>query len=93
MPSEPISAAYFINRCHQSVCLYVYPPFVARKRLGKNVTAATNSHATIEELLDVSSYVPSVSYQRNISDKFSPELLVLCDTFKHLLSNYSQSHV
>jgi hypothetical protein len=28
-----------------SVCLYVYPPTVARQRLGKNVTAETNTHA------------------------------------------------
>jgi hypothetical protein len=25
MPLEPISTACFINHCHQSVCLYVYP--------------------------------------------------------------------
>jgi hypothetical protein len=57
---KPISKTYFINPCHQAVCLYVYPPLVAgqqlsknslivaRKRLGKNVTVATNTHATIE---------------------------------------------
>jgi hypothetical protein len=28
---------------HQSVCLYVYPTMVARQRLGKNVTAETNT--------------------------------------------------
>jgi hypothetical protein len=43
------------------LCLYVYPPIVARQRLGKNVTAATNTHATIE-LLDAF-YMRSVSYQ------------------------------
>jgi hypothetical protein len=41
----PISTAYFINPSHQSVCLYVYPPIVARQRLGKNVTEAANAHA------------------------------------------------
>jgi hypothetical protein len=46
MASEPISTAYFINPCHQSM----YPPIVARQRLGKNFTAATNTHATVEEL-------------------------------------------
>jgi hypothetical protein len=51
MAPEPISMAYFINPSHQSVCLYVYPPLVARQRLGKTVTAATNIHA-IEKLLD-----------------------------------------
>jgi hypothetical protein len=29
----------------------VYPLTVARKKLGKNVTAATNTHATIEEFV------------------------------------------
>jgi hypothetical protein len=28
------------------------PPIVARQRLGRNVTAVTNTHATIEKLLD-----------------------------------------
>jgi hypothetical protein len=51
---EPISTVYFINPSHQSVCLYTYHPIVARQRLGKNITAATNTHATIEELLDAS---------------------------------------
>jgi hypothetical protein len=45
--------AYFISPSHQSVCLYVYPPIVARQRLGKKFTGATNTHATIE-LLDAS---------------------------------------
>jgi hypothetical protein len=34
------------------MCLYVYPPIVARQRLGIEVTAETNSHETIEKLLD-----------------------------------------
>jgi hypothetical protein len=52
------------NPSHESVCLYVYPPIVVRQRLGKNppifarlggnVTAVRNTHATIEELLDAS---------------------------------------
>jgi hypothetical protein len=33
---EPISTAYFINSSHQSECLYVYPPIVARQWLSKN---------------------------------------------------------
>jgi hypothetical protein len=39
MAPEPISTAYFISPYHQSVCLYLY---VARQRVGKNVTTATN---------------------------------------------------
>jgi hypothetical protein len=53
MAPGPISTAYFINPSHQSVCLYVYLPIVAGQQFGKNVTAATNTHATIEELLEV----------------------------------------
>jgi hypothetical protein len=36
---------------------------VARQRLGRNVTAVTNTHATIEELLDASFSMWPVSYQ------------------------------
>jgi hypothetical protein len=46
MEPEPISTAYVIN--HQSVCLYVYPHIVVRHTLGKIVTEATDTQATIE---------------------------------------------
>jgi hypothetical protein len=46
------------------MCVYVYPFIVARQRLGKNVTAATNAQVTIEELLDASFYMRLVMYQR-----------------------------
>jgi hypothetical protein len=46
------------------VCLYVYPPIVARQRLGRNVTAVTNTHATIHELLYALFSMWPVSYQR-----------------------------
>jgi hypothetical protein len=68
MAREHISTAYFINPSHQSVCLYVYPRVIARQRLGKNVTAETNTHETIEELSDASFSMRSVSYQRKIGD-------------------------
>jgi hypothetical protein len=58
MVPKPISTVYFINLSHQSVCLYVYLAIVARQRLGKNVTAAT-----IEEMLDASFSVRSMTYQ------------------------------
>jgi hypothetical protein len=64
MAPEPISTAYSINPSHQSVRLYVY---AARHQLGKNVTAATNTQATKEELLDTSFSMQSVSYQRKVS--------------------------
>jgi hypothetical protein len=66
MEPEPILTAYFISPFHWPVCLYAFPPIVARQRLGKNSTAATNTHATIEELLDASFSMRSVSYQRKV---------------------------
>jgi hypothetical protein len=54
MAPEPILTVYSINPSHESVCLYVYPTNVARQRICKNDTEATNTHATIEELLDTS---------------------------------------
>jgi hypothetical protein len=56
MAPESISTAYFIN-----LCLYVYPPTTARQCLGKNVTMAMNTHATIVELLDASFSMWSMS--------------------------------
>jgi hypothetical protein len=75
MDPEPISTAFFINPSHQSVCLSVYPPIVTRQRLyikihvvarqqlGINITTATNIQATVEELLDVSFSMQSMSYE------------------------------
>jgi hypothetical protein len=77
------------SRCCLCVCacVCVFPPIVARQRLGKsilivarqrlgknplivamqrlgrNVTSVTNTHATIEELLDASFSMWPVSYQ------------------------------
>jgi hypothetical protein len=39
------------------------PSIVARERLGRNVTAVTNAHAKLEELLDASFSIWLVSYQ------------------------------
>jgi hypothetical protein len=60
METESIPTAYFINPSRQSVCIHVYPPIVARQQLGKNVTAAMNTHATTEELVDASFSLLSV---------------------------------
>jgi hypothetical protein len=68
MAPEPVSTAYFINPVHQSVCLYVNPPIVARQRLGKNVNAAKNIYETIEELLDTTFSMRLVSYRRKVGD-------------------------
>jgi hypothetical protein len=54
MAPEPISTAYFINLSRHSTYLHVYPATVARQRLAKNDTAATNTYATIAVLLDAS---------------------------------------
>jgi hypothetical protein len=39
------------------------PPIFAMQRLGRNVTAVTNTHARIEELLDESFSMWPVSYE------------------------------
>jgi hypothetical protein len=51
------------------------PPIFIGKRVGGNLTAATNTHAKIEQLLDLSFSVGSVSYQRKVGNQFFPELL------------------
>jgi hypothetical protein len=59
--SVPIKATYFINPSRQSVYLYVYPSLFARQRIGKVVTAGTNTQGTIEDILDASLYMRFVS--------------------------------
>jgi hypothetical protein len=51
MAPEHISMAYFINRPHQSACLYVHPHIIARQWLHKNVTVATSIHAAIKKIV------------------------------------------
>jgi hypothetical protein len=68
MTPEPIAKAYIINPSHQSLCVYVYPSILARQRLGKNITAATNTHATTEELLDTSFSMRSMSCRMKVGD-------------------------
>jgi hypothetical protein len=67
MAPEPILAAYFINLSYQSVCMYVYP-IVARQGLGKNVTTAKNTRATLDELLEALFSVRAMSYQRKVGE-------------------------
>jgi hypothetical protein len=52
---------------------------VARQRLGKPVSVAVNTHAAVEELLDVLFSMHFVSNQRKVGDQFFPELLVISD--------------
>jgi hypothetical protein len=49
--------------------------------MDKIVTAATNKHATIEELLDASFSVRSGSYQRKAGDEFYRKILDLLFVF------------
>jgi hypothetical protein len=51
MAPESTSTAHFINPSHQSVCLYVYTPIVARQRMGINVTGATNTQANSRRIV------------------------------------------
>jgi hypothetical protein len=52
-----------------SVYVFVYAfPYAARQWLVKNVTEATNTHATIEELLEESSSIRSMSCQIKADD-------------------------
>jgi hypothetical protein len=72
----PNSTAYFINPSHQSVYLYGYPAIVARQRHGKRYAAATNTHATMEELLDSSFSMRSLPYQKKMDNFFFQEFFV-----------------
>jgi hypothetical protein len=65
MAPGPFQRRTSLNQSHQSVCMYV-----ARQRLGKHVTVATNTHAAIEELLDASFSMRFVLYQRKVGDYF-----------------------
>jgi hypothetical protein len=47
---ESISTAYSINTTHRSVHLYMNHPIVSKQQLGKRVTTAMNTYATIELL-------------------------------------------
>jgi hypothetical protein len=46
---------------HEPTSTECIPHIVAKQRLSKNVKAGTNTHATIEELLDASFSMLSVS--------------------------------
>jgi hypothetical protein len=59
-----------------SECMYMYTLIVARQRLGKHFPRAMNTLVTMEELLDASFSMGSVSYQSKVGYLFFPELLV-----------------
>jgi hypothetical protein len=64
MAPTSISAGYFIKPSLQ----FMSPLIVVRQRLGKNTTAATNAHTAIEELLDASFSMLSMSYPRKVGE-------------------------
>jgi hypothetical protein len=73
------------TRCCVCVCVCVclcIRPIVARRRLGRNVTAVRNTNITIEELLDASFSMWPVSYQRKQAISSSQNFL-----FKYGLNN------
>jgi hypothetical protein len=82
MAPEPISAAYFINPFHQS--LYMYLPIVARQRLGKIVTAETNTNATVGELFKASFSMRYVWYQRRVCGSVYPPIVARKRFGKHV---------
>jgi hypothetical protein len=52
-----------------ALCIFMcMPPIVAGQCLGKHVPAATNTHATIEEFMNVSFSMRPVSCQRKVGD-------------------------
>jgi hypothetical protein len=55
------------------------PPIFARQRLGRNVTAVTNTQATTEELLDASFSMLPVSYQGKQAISSSQNVLLCYD--------------
>jgi hypothetical protein len=66
-----------LHKSLPSVCVLVcVSHIVARQRLGKNATVATNTHAKIDVLLDVSFSMRSVSCLRKVCGYFFPEILV-----------------
>jgi hypothetical protein len=54
-----------------------YPPIVAMQRLGRNVTAVTNTHATIEQLLDAPFSMWPVLYQGKYAISSSQNFLFI----------------
>jgi hypothetical protein len=64
---EPITTLYFVIRSLQSAWLYVCSPIVARRQLGKNVTAATN---TRNNIIIVGSFLIKVKQASSCSQDF-----------------------
>jgi hypothetical protein len=83
MALEPILMVYFINPSHQSVCLYVYPPIVARQQLSKNVTVAKNTRND-RRIVGCIIFHAGHFISRKVGDSFFPELLVTIICFSRV---------
>jgi hypothetical protein len=85
MTPEPISTAYFINPSRRSRCLYMYPQSLLGNGSVKILSLLGNgsvktlplqrTHSTIEELLDASFSMRSVSYQGKQTISYSQNFL------------------
>jgi hypothetical protein len=81
-------------RSHCCLCVSVFPPLiVARQRLCKNVTAVTNTHTTIEELLDASFSMWPVSYQGKQAISSSQNFLLLIKPNKAWPSTFNKRSI
>jgi hypothetical protein len=58
LPSLCVSVSVSILKLLNEGLVKCNPPFVARKRLGKDVSAPTNAHAIVEEILDACVCIP-----------------------------------
>jgi hypothetical protein len=67
------------------------PVIIARQWLSRNVTVVTNTHATIEELLDASFSMWPMSYQGKYAISSSQNFLVspVSDEHKNLINSCS----
>jgi hypothetical protein len=75
LPLVCVSVFVFPYRCQVTARFGKNPPIVARQWLGRNVIAVTNTHATIEELLDTSFSMRSLSYQETLAISSSQNVL------------------
>jgi capsule polysaccharide export protein KpsC/LpsZ len=63
----------------QLCCLCIYTCILlagARQRFSKYVPPATNTHGTIEKLLDALFSMRSAEFQMKVREQFLPEILV-----------------
>jgi hypothetical protein len=89
MAPEPIASVCFINPSHQSVCMCVclYPLIVAGQRLGKNVTAAVNTHNS-RRIVGCVFFCAVRVISKESRRLFFPELLAFDEVHVYLLISF-----